>query len=205
MVYPTGQVYGYYDLEFIAKNGSLIKVEIWGEKPKGHAEVHYEYKKRLKLEFNSGDDAFLGINFRDCYVENHLDLILKDYIGNIKPYVFNNSYDDVIPSTHWSNSDELIEYCKDLASRMPDKIFPAEDWLRKRGKWKDRGGETYNTLSIYIKKWVGGIRQLRKIIGQPENSTVKWDKEKAVQEYKNIYNTYGLTTGQIRGQLRRGP
>lgn len=199
----TGQTYGYYDLEFIDKNGNIIEVEIWGEKPNGHDEAHYEYKKCLKLEFNSGNDNFIGINFRDCYVEKQLESILKDYIGIIEPYNFEKSYDNIIPSTHWSNADELIEYCKIFARDIPNGIFPAEDWLRKRGKWKNRDGETYNTLSIYIKKWIGGIRQLRIIIDQPENSTVKWDKESVIQEYKKIFEIYGLTTGQLRGKLRR--
>ena len=199
----TGQTYGYYDLEFIAKNGCIIQVEIWGEKPNGHDEAHYEYKKNLKLAFNSNNDNFIGINFWDCYIEKQLGNILKDYIGLIEPYNFEKSYDNIIPSTHWSNADELIEYCKIFANNMPNGIFPTEEWLRKRGKWKNRDGEAYNTLSIYIKKWIGGIRQLRMIIDQPENSTVKWDKESVIQEYKKIFEIYGLTTGQLRGKLRR--
>ena len=86
---------------------------------------------------------------------------------------------------------------------MPNGVFPTEEWLRKRGKWRYREGEAYNTLSIYIKKWIGGIRQLRSIIGQEENSTIKWNKEKVLKGYKSIFDEYGLTTGQIRGKVRR--
>lgn len=199
----TGQTYGYYDLHFTDNQKRTIDVEIWGEKPNGHAQDHYEYKKKLKEDFNSQNDSFLAINFRDCFEESKLEEILKSYIGIISPFVFENKYDDVIPSTHWSNADELIKYCDDFAKKMPDGIFPTEEWLRKRGKWKKRQGEAYNTLSIYIKKWIGGVRKLRDIIGQSENSTIKWDKDLVLKEYKDIYNKYGITTGQIRGKVRR--
>ncbi|MBT9141534.1 MAG: hypothetical protein DDT30_02131 [Dehalococcoidia bacterium] len=86
---------------------------------------------------------------------------------------------------------------------MPDGRFPTEEWLRKRGKWKNREGEAYNTLAVYIKNWIGGIRKLRDILGQAEHSTIQWDKEKVISEYLNIYQRYGLTTGQLRGKIRR--
>lgn len=199
----TGLSYGYYDLQFVASNGQTIKVEIWGEKPNGHNAKHYEYKKNLKIQFHSSDNCFLGIDFQDCYNEDKLEKILEPYIGIIKPFIFRKFYDKVIPSTHWSNADELIEYCRQFAQQMPDGRFPTEEWLRKRGKWKCRDGEAYNTLSIYIKKWIGGIRRLRDILGQPENSTIQWDKDKVIAEYRNIYQRYGLTTGQLRGKIRR--
>jgi hypothetical protein len=199
----TGQTYGYYDLHFIDKSKRLIDVEIWGEKPNGHAKDHYEYKKNLKVKFNSENENFLAIDFRDCYEEAVLERILEPYIGTISPFIFKNNHDKIIPSTHWSNADELIEYCREFASKMTDGIFPTEEWLRKRGKWKNRKGEAYNTLSIYIKKWIGGVRKLREIIGQSENSTIKWDKDLVLKEYKDIYDRYGITTGQIRGKVRR--
>jgi hypothetical protein len=199
----TGQTYGYFDLHFIDKSKRLIDVEIWGEKPNGHDKDHYEYKKNLKEKFNSENENFLAIDFRDCYEEAVLERILEPYIGTISPFIFKNNHDKIIPSTHWSNADELIEYCREFASKMTDGIFPTEEWLRKRGKWKNRKGEAYNTLSIYIKKWIGGVRKLREIIGQSENSTIKWDKDLVLKEYKDIYDRYGITTGQIRGKVRR--
>ncbi len=195
--------YGYYDLQFVASYGDKINVEIWGDKPHGHAEVEYEERKQLKIKFNANNKNFLGINFNDCYNENALEKILKQYIGIITPFNFEKSYDKIIPTTHWSNADELIQCCKYFAQKMPNGIFPTEEWLRKSGKWKHRDGEAYNTLSIYIKTWIGGIRKLRKILGQSENSTTKWSKEKAIKEYENIFNKYGLTTGQLRSKLRR--
>ena len=143
--------YGYYDLHFVARNGDKINVEIWGDKPYGHAEEEYEERKQLKLKFNAKDKNFLGIHFSDCYNEKILEEKLEKYIGAIQPYNFEKSYDKIIPTTHWSNADELILYCKYFAQKMPDGVFPTEEWLRKRGKWKNRDGEAYNTLSIYIK------------------------------------------------------
>jgi hypothetical protein len=198
----TGQSYGIYDLEFYDKREKLIVVEIWGDKPYGHAEVHYEYKKRLKLSFNSKNKNFLGMHFTDCYSESKLEKILLKYIGTIKPYNFQTNYDTIIPTSHWSNADEVILYCQELTKSFPGGIFPAEDWLRKRGRWKNRKGETYSTLASKITDWIGGIRKLRSIINQPMNSTIKWDREKAIEEYKKVYKTYGLTTGQLRGKLR---
>ena len=198
----TGQTYGYYDLQFETRTKDWVDVEIWGDKPYGHNEKHYAFKRKLKENYNKKNSLFLGIEFNDCYIENKLIEILEPYIGYKPPSIFERNYDKIIPSTHWSNADELIEYCKIFVKNMPNETFPTEEWLRKRGKWKNRDGEAYNTLSIYIKKWIGGIRQLRKIIGQPENSTVKWNREKAIQEYKKIFDIYGLTTGQLRGKMR---
>ncbi|MBL1213904.1 MAG: hypothetical protein HND52_11160 [Ignavibacteriae bacterium] len=195
--------YGYYDLQFVTRNKDKINVEIWGDRPHGHAEIEYEKTKKLKLNFNENKKNFLGVHFSDCYNEKVLENILKKYIGIITPFNFEKPYDEIIPTTHWSNADELILYCKNFAQKMPNGIFPTEEWLRKRGKWKHRDGEAYNTLSIYIKTWIGGIRKLRKILGQPENSTRKWNEKNAVKEYENIFNKYNLTTGQLRGKLRR--
>lgn len=199
----TGLAYGMYDLEFIDSKGNKIFVEIWGEKPNGHAKDRYEYKKKLKENYNLGNKYFLGINFRDCYNEKRLEKILTPFIGIIKPFVFEKSYDEVIPSTNWSNADELISFCKEFAKKQPNGIFPTEEWLRKRGKWKNREGEAYNTLAVYIKKWIGGIRKLREIIGQPENSTMKWDRDIVILEYKKWMEKYNKTPGSIRSLYNR--
>jgi hypothetical protein len=87
---------------------------------------------------------------------------------------------------------------------MPDGQFPTEEWLRKRGKWKDRPGETYNTLSVYIKTWLGGIRNLRKLLGQSHVSTIDWNKNSAIAEYQKFYEKHKLTAGQVRTIFRRG-
>ena len=68
----TGQTYGYYDLMFKDKNNNFIDVEIWGEKPRGHAQKHYAYKKHLKEKYNLNNKNCLGINFREGVNEKRL-------------------------------------------------------------------------------------------------------------------------------------
>lgn len=149
------QNYGYYDLHFLSKNSKWIDVEIWGEKPNGHGQKHYAHKRSQKEQFNKGRAGFLGVEFRDCYSDEDLGRVLEPFIGVIEPYIFEKKQDKLIHSVHWSNADELIDFCRELASQQKDGKFPTEEWLRKRGKWKDRKGEAYNTASVYIKKMVG--------------------------------------------------
>jgi len=200
----AGQKYGYYDLTFLDRKGRWIDVEIWGDKPMGHDEKGYARKRRTKEKFNINNLKFVGINFQDCFDEGLLAGILKPYIGIVAPYVFEKPFDRVIQSTHWSNTDELLSHCKDFAKRFPDGHFPTEEWLRKRGKWKGRKGVAYNTLSIYIKTWVGGIRKLREILGQSEVSTEVWNREKALAEFKAWNDRYGCSPDAARTRFRRG-
>ena len=149
-------------------------------KPNGHAEAHYKIKREHKEAYNEGNPNFLGIHFMDCFNEATLANILEPYIGSIEAFQFDKPTDHLIHSTHWSNTDELLEFCRHLVSTMPDGQFPTEEWLRKRGKWKGRSGEVYNTLSVYIKTWLGGVRNLRKLLGQSHVSTIEWDKDSAI-------------------------
>lgn len=200
----SGQNYGYFDLAVQVSVEICLDIEIWGEKPNGHNEGHYARKRHEKEAFNANNKHFLGIEFRDCFVEDKLAKIFEPYIGIIEPYIFDKATDYVIPSTHWSNADELIDYCREFAAKQPDGKFPTEEWLRKRGKWSDRPGDAYNTLSVYIKLWLGGIRNLRKILVQAEHSTVSWDKESAVQAYKKFYEEHQLTPDQARHLYEKG-
>jgi hypothetical protein len=109
--------------------------------------------------------------------------ILDPFIGLVAPFRFDKPTDALLYSTHWSNADELIAFCRKLAELQPNKIFPTESWLRKRGNETEREGVPYNTLSIYIKKWIGGVRKLRAILGQGEHSTVQWDEKTAIERY----------------------
>lgn len=187
------QNYGYYDLTILDQKSRWIDVEVWGDKPLGHDEKGYAKKRALKEKYNLANSQFLGIQYQDCFDEERLSEILKPYIGVIEPYVFEKPTDKVIQSTHWSNTDELVEYCRHFATNCPNGKFPTEEWLRKRGKWKNRKGVAHNTLSIYIKTWIGGIRNLRKILGQEINSTLTWDKEKTLIEFNKWYVKYGYT------------
>jgi hypothetical protein len=195
--------YAIYDMHFVNQAGERFDVEVWGDRPNGHNETRYADIREAKEAFNSSNSRFLGIHFKDCYVESVLATILERAIGRIEPFQFDKSTDSLLHSTHWSNADELLDFCRDLAAKMPDGKFPAEDWLRKRGRWADRDGEVYNTLSAYIKQWIGGIRKLRELIGQSEHSTKQWDRETAIAAYKAFYDKHGMTPHQMRHSKRR--
>ena len=65
-------------------------------------------------------------------------------------------------------------------------------------------GEVYNTLSTYIKTWLGGIRNLRKLLDQSHVSTIEWDKDSAIAAYCKFHDEHGLTPGQARHINRKG-
>lgn len=199
----TGRAYGMYDVHFVGGRGA-VDVEIWGDKPKGADSDKYRAKREGKERFNADNPGFLGIHFADCYSDDRLTEILRPYIGVITPFRFDQPADSVIPSTHWSNADELIEYCRAFAASQPNGKFPTEEWLRKRGKWAGRAGPAYNTLSVYIKTWIGGIRQLRELLGQSEVSTVKWNSDTVLERWKAFRKTHGMTPNALRARAARG-
>ena len=200
----SGKTYGYYDLEFKDKKDRTVDVEIWGDKPDGHNEKSYAKVRRLKEKFNRSNRNFLGIHYSDCYDDRRLSKILKSFIGVINPHVFVKPHDPFIETTHWSNADEVLEACQQIASLQPDGKFPAEDWLRKRGRWAKRPGPVYNTLSVYIKNWIGGIRKVRELIGQSENSTIQWNKQRALSELRQWFDTHGKSPNSVRREFILG-
>jgi hypothetical protein len=199
----TGRAYGMYDMHFEGRLGS-VDIEVWGDKPNGADTDNYQAKREGKERFNTDNPSFLGIHFTDCYSEERLAQILEPHLGLVEPFCFDRPTDRVIPSTHWSNTDELLEYCRVFATTQPNGEFPTEGWLRKRGKWADRPGPAYNTLSIYIKTWLGGVRQLRELLGQAEVSTVKWDRETVLERWKVFRETHGMTPNSMRARAARG-
>lgn len=80
---------------------------------------------------------------------------------------------------------------------MPDGIFPNEQWLRKRGKFEDRVGPSYNSVALRINQWLGGIRNLRRLLGQSQESSIQWTPEKAVQAWKDFQVAHGVTPTQM--------
>ena len=200
----SGKTYGYYDVEFIDRSGRAIDVEIWGDKPEGHNEKNYAKVRRLKERFNRLNRTFLGIHYSDCYDDQRLSKILEPFIGVVQPHVFVKLHDPFIETTHWSNADEVLKTCEQLAALQPDGKFPAEDWLRKRGRWARRPGPVYNTLSVYIKNWVGGIRKVRELLGQPENSTTQWSKQRALSELRQWLGVYGKSPNTVRREIILG-
>jgi len=200
----SGYAYAYYDLRFLSKNGTWIDVEVWGDKPHGHQQEKYAAKRAAKEQYNAGRDAFVGIHFVECYSEEALSSILEPHIGIIAPSVFDSPTDRVLPSTHWSNADELLESCRDLLRTLPSDRFPTEDWLRKRGRFRSRPGPAYNTMAIYIRTWLGGFRQLRQLLGQPENSTRQWTRESVLEAYKEWFAKYRRTPSAMRKAHEEG-
>lgn len=195
--------FGMYDLHLYANDKRWIDIEVWGDKPNGQNEKKYKATRSAKEKFNTSNPNFLGIHFKDCLSDASLTSILKRYIGIIKPFQFDLPTDKEIETSHWSNADELLEACREIAAQTEDGIFPTEEWLRKRGKHKGRTGPTYNTVSIYIKTWLGGVRNLRKLLGQSDASTITWTREKAISSWQEFYKKYGMTPGQCRGYVKR--
>ncbi|HWB44017.1 MAG TPA: hypothetical protein VG900_01130 [Hyphomicrobiaceae bacterium] len=197
----SGRAYGIYDLH-VATTSGWLDVEVWGDRPNGHDEESYAQKRRAKEAFNAGNAAFLGIAHQDCYSDERLAAVLVPYIGSIAPFVFDKPTDRVIQSAHWSNTDELLDFCRKLAAQMPDGRFPTEGWLRKRGKWSDREGPVYNTASVYVKTWLGGVRNVRKLLGQEHLSTTLWDRAAALDAWQQFWQMHGLTPSQYRAAAR---
>jgi hypothetical protein len=195
--------YAIFDCHFKDKHGKWVDVEIWGDRPNGHGEQRYANVRLAKEVFNHDNPRFLGIHHGECYEESVLAAALEPHIGRIAPFKFDKATDVLIHSTHWSNADELLDFCKELASKIPGGKFPSEDWLRKRGRWACREGAAYNTLSVYIKQWLGGTRKLRELLGQSENSTDQWDDASATAAYKAFFDKHGKTPGQVRSYFRR--
>lgn len=196
--------YAYYDIHFLSLTGEWINAEIWGDKPLGHAEERYREKRKDKELYHVGRQDFFGIHFRDCYSDETLEKILEPYIGIIEPFRFDRPADHQIESSHWSNADELLESCRELAKSMLGGKFPTEGWLRKRGKWANRPGDPLNAMSVYIKLWLGGVRKVRELLEQAHLSTEAWDKESAIAAYKSFYEEHGMTPGQYRNLFRKG-
>lgn len=196
--------YAIFDMHFVAQNGEFFDVEVWGDRPNGHNEEGYKKVRQFKEAFNSSNPRFLGIHHADCYSDQRLTEILSPFVGTITPYRFDKPTDSLIQTAHWSNTDELLQTCRMVALSMPDGIFPTEEWLRKRGKWAARPGDAYNTLAVYIKTWIGGVRKLRELLEQGHASTKQWDRASTIAAYKAFYELHGMTPQQVRHLGRRG-
>jgi len=191
----SGKRYGLYDLHFVGQDGRWIDVEVWGNLD-ALSEGGYSRTKAQKQAWHEGNAQFVGIEHNDCMSDARLTEILRPYIGDIAPFRFERPHDPVIQTTHWSGADELLATCKEFAARMPDGIFPSEDWLRKRGKYANREGETYGTLAHYVNLWIGGTRNVREFLGQSHASTTKWSPELALSRWQHFEATYGVSPSQ---------
>ena len=48
------------------------------------------------------------------------------------------------------------------------------------------------------------MRELRKLLGQAQVSTVKWDHETVLERWKAFRETYGMTPNAMRARSARG-
>lgn len=199
----SGRKYCRYDLHFITPGGKRIDVEIWGNLPDSFSKKRYSVTRDLKEAYHKGRANFLGLDHRDCLVENKLVIALTPHIGVIEPFQFDKPQDRYIESAHWSDADEMLETCRQIAATQPDGIFPNEQWLRKRGKYANRPGKAENTLAIYIRTQLGGTRKVREMLGQAEASTTKWTPESVISAWRKFETKHGLSPTTCKGIIRR--
>lgn len=199
----SGRRYGCLDMHFISADGAWIDVEVWGDSLNALSGGRYKETRALKEKWYAGNPNFLGILHLDCLSDAKLTEILRPYIGVIDPFQFDKPVDHMIETSHWSNADELLATCREFATQMPEGIFPSEDWLRKRGKYRDRQGPTYNTLAVRINQWIGGTRKVREILGHGHASTTAWTPERVIIAWRNFQQKHGLTPSQCKGAKRR--
>lgn len=208
----TGRKYGVYDLHFIATKdkfvGKTIDVEVWGDCPNGHGTDIYESKRKVKEEFNRDNTHFIGIQYSVCYKTDKLIEILSSYIENIDiQSVSFKPMDKKVEPTRWNLFDSVIEQCKQVIKFIPNGKLPTEEWMRRRGKFKDR--EVYewetdinlNSLSKYIQE-VGGIRLIRESIGD-ESSTIKWNRDVVLNVALEIYSIYKKSPQSVLGEFQK--
>lgn len=200
----SGRKYGRYDLHFLARTGEQIDVEIWGDIPDAFSKGRYRVTRAKKEAYHDNRPNFLPLHYLDCQYDSRLTELLKSYIGTVEPFQFNNPQDRLIKSAHWSEYDYWLGECRRIAAEQPDGIFPNEQWLRKRGKYADRPGEAYNTLSRYIQTILGGARNVRKLLNQADESTTKWTSESVIEAWRKFEMKHNITPAQCKGMYRRG-
>ena len=193
----SGYSRGWYDIHFESLTGETIDLEIWG-----NLDDEYMKKRLAKEDYNAENANFLGIDWEQC-TESGLSKVLEPYIGIIKPYIFDKPEHKIIQTAFWSDAPEIIETCRWIAEQQPDGRFPTEHWLRKRGKYADRDGETYNTLGVYIQKYVGGLLELRTILGEDISHYRRWTRESILIALDEWMQDYGVSPHSYMTQHKR--
>ncbi len=199
----SGRHHGHYDVHFATPDGREVDVEIWGDIPDKLSGGRYARTRAAKENWNADNPNFLGIHYVDCLSDARLTAILEPYIGIIEPFRFEKPQDPYIETSHWTDAEELVETCRQLAAQQPDGVLPNEQWMRKRGRYADREGPVYNTLAVRINQWLGGIRRAREFLGQADHSTEDWTPEKAIAAWREFEEQHGVTPTQAVGRLHR--
>ena len=201
----SGRKSARYDMHFRAADGEWINVEVWGNLAGDHfGGGRYAETRKLKEAWHKGDGRFLGIDHTDCLSDATLDAILQPYIGNHAPVKVAKDTDALIETAHWSNADEVVDTCRQIASTAPDGIFPSDEWLRKRGRHADRDGPAYNSLAVYVQKWLGGTRKVRSLLGQQQASTTKWSVEKVKVAWQAFEQKHGMSPQRANMLAKHG-
>lgn len=160
----SGRPRSHYDLHFRDRDGNEVHVEVWGDNPGGRDEQGYAERRQDKERYHEGRSDFLGIHFTDAYSDETLSGIFSAFIDLPEPYIFEKSHDAQFPSSHWSNTDELIEDYVRIATEQLDGLLPNSQWLRKDGTYANRPGPSYGNMVFLIGKWIGGFKKLYAIV-----------------------------------------
>ena len=206
----SGYAYGKYDFHFRATTGiyadRIIDVEIFGCPRNFQAKEKYVAVKGAKEKFNEGRDTFFAVEYIFCYQENELVKRLEKYIGVIEPFVFANPSQAGLPSTSWSICNRVLQQCREVSAKMPDKTLPHADWMLCSGKHKDRVREpweaTYrwNTLFRNI-VMLGGMYKVRKELGQ-DGGRRTWTRQDLVVEVRVFWDEYGKSPSSFGSSVR---
>ncbi len=207
--YPTdyeeksGRKWARYDLHFQATDGTWIDVEVWGDSLSPMSGGRYAKTRALKEKWQGSRPNFLGILYKDCLSQRRLAEILEPFIGLDAGRATSKSRMEAVESSLYATKSELLAACRALAAQMPDGIFPADSWLRKRGKYANRLGPAYNCLSVYVTRWFDGTRAVRELLGQGSASTTKWSEAMVRLEWAAFVAKTRLTPSQAKGKMRR--
>ena len=201
----SGRVRAYYDMHFRAADGRWVAVEVWGNLSGDHfGGERYSETRRLKEAWNSAHNPdFLGIDHGDCLSDARLEEHLSPYIGIATPIRVQRREDGLVETAHWSSADELLDTCRQIAALAPGGVFPSDEWLRKRGKFADREGPAYNSVSAYVQRWLGGTRKVRELLGQGHASTTRWDAAEVKAAWKAFEQKHGMSPQRAIEPLNR--
>lgn len=207
--YPTdyqeqsGRKWARYDLHFRAESGEWIDVEVWGDSLSPMSGGRYARTRALKETWQGDRPNFLGVSYKDCLSQNRLIEILEPFIGHAIEGAIVQPRAEAVGSSLYASKSEVLEACRTLAAQMPDGIFPADSWLRKRGKHANRPGPAHNSLSVYVNRWLGGTRAVRTMLGQADASTMQWTPEGTATAWEAFAAKTGLMPSQCMSLSRR--
>jgi hypothetical protein len=199
------KAHGMYDLHFRKPNSNeWIDVEVWGGHPGGDGAEEYRRVRQAKIAFHKGNKNFIGIEHSDCYREPRLEQILRPFIGKLAIINYSHELDHSVPSVRWSTSEEVFAFCRQIAAKQSDGIFPSEKWLRKQGIYADRDGEAYPSLMDKVYQHFGSISNLRKLLGQQQHNRRRWSDDVVKSELDAWMKRYRRTPGAIAVAFKKG-